>query len=144
MGTVVFQLHPCKKSMMRYTNHRFYAMLTARFCGVITTLLCALLLQSRQSQPNALEEESPAAAPSVRLATASFRGTDAASWLPCISPLPRRLPTSPKCPLLHLQEPHHLRVCAPLLAQYPHATSLHKIPTDSLRRLRASWFVFNK
>ena len=49
--------------MMQYTNNRFYAMLTTRFWGATTVLLCALLSQNCQSQLNALEEESPAAAP---------------------------------------------------------------------------------
>jgi hypothetical protein len=48
---------------MQDTHHRFYAMLTARFWGVTTAVLCALLLQNCQSQLNALEEESPAEAP---------------------------------------------------------------------------------
>ena len=47
---------------MQYTNNRFYAMLTTRFWGVTTGVLCALLLQNCQSQLNALEEESPAEA----------------------------------------------------------------------------------
>ena len=38
-------------------------MLTTRFWGATTVLLCALLSQNCQSQLNALEEESPAAAP---------------------------------------------------------------------------------
>jgi hypothetical protein len=45
---------------MQYTHHRFYAMLTTRFWGVTTGVLCALLLQNCQSPLNALEEESPA------------------------------------------------------------------------------------
>jgi hypothetical protein len=45
---------------MQYTNHRFYAMLTTRFWGATTGVLCALLLQNCQSQLSALEEESPA------------------------------------------------------------------------------------
>jgi hypothetical protein len=49
---------------MQYTHHRFYAMLTTRFWGITTGVLCALLLQNCQSQLNALEEESPAEAPS--------------------------------------------------------------------------------
>jgi hypothetical protein len=49
---------------MQYTSNRFYAMRTARFWGVTTGVLCALLLQNCQSQLNALEEESPAEAPS--------------------------------------------------------------------------------
>jgi hypothetical protein len=61
---VVFQLHPYKGSMIQRTHHRFYAMLTTRFWGVTTGVLCALLLQNCQSQLNALEEESPAEAPS--------------------------------------------------------------------------------
>jgi hypothetical protein len=48
---------------MQYTHHRFYAMLTTRW-GITTGVLCALLLQNCQSQLNALEEESPAEAPS--------------------------------------------------------------------------------
>ena len=39
-------------------------MLTTRFWGITTGVLCALLLQNCQSPLNALEEESPAAAPS--------------------------------------------------------------------------------
>jgi hypothetical protein len=38
-------------------------MLTTRFWGGATMLLCALLLQNCQSQLNALEEESPAETP---------------------------------------------------------------------------------
>jgi hypothetical protein len=47
---------------MQSTNNRFYAMLTTQFRGATTVLLCALLLQNCQSQLNAIEEESPAAA----------------------------------------------------------------------------------
>ena len=49
---------------MQYTNNRFYAMLTTRFWGITTGVLCALLLQNCQSPLHALEEELPAAAPS--------------------------------------------------------------------------------
>jgi hypothetical protein len=49
---------------MQDTHHRFYVMLTARFWGATTALLCVLLLQNCQSQLNALEKESPAEAPS--------------------------------------------------------------------------------
>ena len=49
--------------MMQYTNNRSYAVLTTRFWGATTVLLCALLSQNCQSQLNAIEEESPAAAP---------------------------------------------------------------------------------
>jgi hypothetical protein len=49
--------------MVQCTHHRFYTMLTARFWGITTGVLCALLLQNCQSQLNALEEESPAEAP---------------------------------------------------------------------------------
>jgi hypothetical protein len=49
---------------MQDTHHRFYAMRTARFWGVTTGVLCALLLQNCQSPLNALGEESPAEAPS--------------------------------------------------------------------------------
>jgi hypothetical protein len=45
---------------MQDTHHRFYTMLTARFWGATTGMLCALLLQNCQSQLSALEEESPA------------------------------------------------------------------------------------
>jgi HEAT repeats len=48
---------------MQDTNNRFYAMLTTRFWGVTTGVLCALLLQNCQSQLSALEEESLAEAP---------------------------------------------------------------------------------
>ena len=53
-----------QEKLMQDTNHRFYAMLTTRFWGITTGVLCALLLQNCQSPLNALEEESPAAAPS--------------------------------------------------------------------------------
>jgi hypothetical protein len=48
---------------MQDTHHRFYAMRAARFWGVTTGVLCALLLQNCQSPLNALGEESPAEAP---------------------------------------------------------------------------------
>jgi hypothetical protein len=48
---------------MQDTNKKFYAMLTTRFWGATTGVLCALLLQHCQSPLNALEEESPAEAP---------------------------------------------------------------------------------
>ena len=55
---------PMQEKLIQDTNHRFYAMLTTRFWGITTGVLCALLLQNCQSPLNALEEESPAAAPS--------------------------------------------------------------------------------
>jgi hypothetical protein len=45
---------------MQCTHNRFYVMLTTRFWGTTTGVLCALLLQNCQSPLNALEEESPA------------------------------------------------------------------------------------
>ena len=55
---------PMQEKLIQDTNNRFYTMLTTRFWGITTGVLCALLLQNCQSPLNALEEESPAAAPS--------------------------------------------------------------------------------
>ena len=91
--------------MMQYTNHRFYTMLTTRFWGITTGVLCALLLQNCQSPLNALEEESPAAAPSQSgcQPPASDTLTQPLGYPPSLTTAaqqPKVPPTAPSLPLL--------------------------------------------
>jgi hypothetical protein len=80
------------------THYRFYAILTTRFWGITTGVLCALLLQDCQSQLSALEEESPAEAP---LQSGCQPPTSEALTQPLGYPLSRPLTTAtyqPKVP----------------------------------------------
>jgi hypothetical protein len=92
---------------MQDTHHRFYVMLTARFWGATTGMLCALLLQNCQSQLNVLEEESPAEAPSQAgcQPPASEVLTQPLGYPPSLPPArtthqPKVPPTAPSLPLL--------------------------------------------
>jgi hypothetical protein len=92
---------------MQDTHYRFYAILTTRFWGITTGVLCALLLQDCQSQLNALEEELPAEAPSQsgcqpptsEALTQSF-GYPPSLPLMTAAQQPKVPPTTPSLPLL--------------------------------------------